>query len=160
MNPSTTHQVERQMPEIDLMDSGSYVYWCEDKIRFADLDTYGHLNNVAYATFAETGRVDFLSNVIEGSLDGRGEGWVIARLTINFLASAYYPGKIKIGNVVRRIGNSSLVLDQGLFVNGKCFGTCESVLVWADPKNEASRPMPPQVRAVLENYVGCAGTES
>ena len=141
------------MTELDLTDAASFTYWCEDKIRFADLDTYGHLNNVAYATFAESGRVDFLSSVIAGSLDGRGEGWVIARLTVNFLTSAYYPGKVKIGNVVRRIGNSSVVIDQGLFVNGKCFGTCESVLVWADPKNEVSRPMPQEVRAVLETYM-------
>lgn len=141
------------MTELDLTDEASFTYWCEDKIRFADLDTYGHLNNVAYATFAESGRVDFLSSVIDGCLDGRGEGWVIAKLTVNFLASAYYPGKVKIGNVVRRIGNSSVIIDQGLFVNGKCFGTCESVLVWADSKNEVSRPMPQEVKAVLKAYM-------
>ena len=142
------------MTELDLTDKAIFTYWCEDKIRFADLDTYGHLNNVAYATFAESGRVDFLSEVVEGSLDGRGEGWVIARLTVNFLTSAYYPGKVEIGNVVRRIGNTSVILDQGLFIKSKCFGTCESVLVWADSKNEVSRPLPEKVRAVLEEYMG------
>ena len=55
------------MRNLDLTDQSSYTYWCEDKIRFADLDTYGHLNNVAYATFAESGRVDFLSAVVENS---------------------------------------------------------------------------------------------
>ncbi|MDA9981639.1 acyl-CoA thioesterase [Gammaproteobacteria bacterium] len=141
------------MTEFDLTDEANFTYWCEDKIRFADLDAYGHLNNVAYATYAETGRVDFLAGVIEGSLNGQDEGWVIAKLTINFLASAYYPGLVKIGNVIRRIGNSSLALDQGLFANGKCFGTCESVLVWADSKNEVSRPMPEAVKVVLKNYI-------
>lgn len=139
--------------DLDLTDEASFTYWCEDKIRFADLDSYDHLNNVAYATFAESGRVDFLTDIIDGSLDGQDEGWVIAKITINFLASAYYPGRVKIGNVVRRIGNSSFALDQGLFVNRKCFGTCKSVLVWADSKNEVSRPMPEEVKAVLMNYV-------
>ncbi len=141
------------MADLDLTNEASFTYWCEDKIRFADLDTYGHLNNVAYATFAESGRVDFLSAVVPGSLNGQGEGWVIAKLIVNFLASAYYPGRVKIGNVVRRIGNSSLVVDQGLFVDDKCFGTCESVLVWADSKNEISRPIPGKVRQILEKYV-------
>lgn len=141
------------MTALDLTDESSFTYWCEDKIRFADLDTYGHLNNVAYATFAESGRVDFLSEVIEGSLDGEGEGWVIAKLTINFLTSAYYPGNVKIGNVIRRIGNSSVICEQGLFTNGKCFGTCESVLVWADSKNEVSRPMPEHIKAILSRYM-------
>ncbi len=141
------------MTELDLTQKSSFTHWCEDKIRFADLDVYGHLNNVAYATFAESGRVDFLSAVLPGSLDGRDEGWVIAKLTVNFLASAYYPGKVKIGNVVRRLGKSSLALDQGLFVNGKCFSTIESVLVWADSKNERSRPMPEAIKEVLEPYL-------
>lgn len=140
------------MKELDLTDEGSFTYWCEDKIRFADLDSYGHLNNVAYATFAESGRVDFLSAVIDDCLDGEGEGWVIAKLTINFLTSAYYPGQVRIGNVIRRIGSSSVLVDQGLFTKGKCFGTCESVLVWADSKNEVSRPMPDEVRAILKTY--------
>lgn len=141
------------MTELDLTDENNFTYWCEDKIRFADLDTYGHLNNVAYATFAESGRVDFLSAVIENSLDGTGEGWVIARITINFLTSAYYPGQVRIGNVIRRIGRSSVLIEQGLFTREKCFGTCESVLVWADSKNEVSRPMPEAVKAVLGDYL-------
>lgn len=141
------------MTDLDLTDEASFTYWCEDKIRFADMDSYGHLNNVAYATFAESGRVDFLAEVIEGCLDGQGEGWVIAKLTVNFLASAYYPGMVKIGNVVHHIGNSSLILNQGLFTTGKCFATCESILVWADSKNEVSRPMPKEVKAVLINYM-------
>ena len=141
------------MKELDLTKEDSFTYWCEDKIRFADLDTYGHLNNVAYATFAESGRVDFLSAVIENSLDGEGEGWVIAKLTIDFLTSAYYPGRVRIGNVVRRMGNSSVLLQQGLFTKGKCFGTCESVLVWADSRNEVSRPMPEEVRTILDSYL-------
>ena len=85
-----------------LTDEALYLYWCEDKIRFADIDTYGHLNNVACATYAETGRVDFLADVVPDSMDGHGEGWVIARLTVDFLKSAYYPGRVRIGNVIRQ----------------------------------------------------------
>ena len=156
--PKSQHyfiQMEKDHPvsDVDLSDESNYTYWCKDKIRFADLDTYGHLNNVAYATFAESGRVDFLSEVVKGSLNGQGEGWVIAKLTINFLASAYYPGDVKIGNVIRRIGNASVLIEQGLFANGKCFGICESVLVWADSKNEVSCPIPEEVRTVLKNYM-------
>ncbi len=43
------------MTALDLTDESSFTYWCEDKIRFADLDTYGHLNNVAYATSRAAG---------------------------------------------------------------------------------------------------------
>ena len=141
------------MSELDLTSPDSYTYWTDDKIRFADLDRLGHVNNVTFAVYSETGRVDFLEELYPGCTDGTGVGWVIARTTINFLAAAYYPGTVKIGSVVRRVGNSSVMLDQGLFSNGKCFGTCETVLVWADTQNETSLALPADLKEKLLGYL-------
>lgn len=141
------------MSDLDLTNVQSYPYWCDDLIRFADLDRLGHVNNVAFATYSESGRVDFLESVDPGCTAGHGVGWVIAKLVVNFLSPAYYPGDVRIGNVVRRIGTSSIVVDQGLFSQGKCFGTCETVLVWADTVNEKSVPLPDTVKAALEKYL-------
>ena len=33
-----------------------------DKLRYADTDRQGHVNNATFATFLETGRVEFLYN--------------------------------------------------------------------------------------------------
>jgi acyl-CoA thioester hydrolase len=139
--------------ELDLTTPSIYTHWTDDIIRFADLDRVGHVNNVAFATYSESGRVDFLEHVTPGSTGGHGTGWVIAKLTVNFLTAAYYPGKVRIGNVVRKIGNSSIVVDQGLFSNDKCFGTCETVLVWADTENEKSVPLPDEMKSVLTEYL-------
>ncbi len=38
----------------------SYGFWSDDKLRFGDLDPLGHVNNAAYATFSESGRVAFV----------------------------------------------------------------------------------------------------
>lgn len=141
------------MADLDLTKEESFTYWSDEIIRFADLDRLGHVNNVAFATYSESGRVDFLEQVEPGSTGGHGTGWVIAQLTVNFLSAAYYPGNVRIGNVVRRIGNSSVVVDQGLFCNGKCFGTCETILVWADTVNEKSIPLPDELKEKLESYL-------
>ena len=144
------------MSGLDFTDQATYRFCCEDNIRFADLDSYGHLNNVAFATFAETGRVEFFDKLRKFCVRGEGESWVIAKLTVNFLAAAYYPSTVTIGHVVTRIGNSSVELHQGLFVNGECFSTIESVLVWADTKAESSRPLPDDLRAELQPFF-CEG---
>lgn len=141
------------MTELDLTNPENFPYWTNEIIRFADLDRLNHVNNVKFATYSESGRVAFLEEVEPGCTAGSGVGWVIAKLTVNFLAAAYYPGSVKIGTVVRRIGNSSLVLEQGLFSNDKCFATCENVLVWADTKNEKSLPLPDSMKEKLLAYV-------
>jgi acyl-CoA thioester hydrolase len=43
----------------DLTTRGAYPHWRTDVIRFADLDPLGHVNNVAYLTYIESGRVMF-----------------------------------------------------------------------------------------------------
>ena len=141
------------MIDLDFTNTATYKFWCEDNIRFADLDSYGHLNNVAFATFAETGRVEFFDKLRKFCVRGEGESWVIAKLEINYLAAAYFPSTVDIGHVVTRIGNSSVELHQGLFVNEKCISTMESVLVWADPKAESSRPLPDDLKNELRKYL-------
>jgi acyl-CoA thioester hydrolase len=141
------------MSEFDLTKQENYPHWTNEIIRFADLDRLSHVNNVAFATYSESGRVDFLEMLDPGCTGGHGVGWVIAKLTVNFLSPAYFPGNVRIGNVVRRIGNSSLLLDQGLFTGDKCFGTCETVLVWADTINEKSVPLPEEIKAKLQDYL-------
>lgn len=140
------------MNELDLTSAHSYTYWTDEIIRFADLDRVGHVNNAAFATYSESGRVAFLEEISPGGTGGHGTGWVIARLTINYLAAAYYPGTVRIGTVVRRIGNSSVVVEQGLFCNDKCFSTIENILVWADTQKETSLPIPDEIKKTLQTY--------
>lgn len=116
----------------DRGDGAAYAFWTRDTVRFSDIDRYGHINNVAVATYCETGRVEFAEKLWPGSTAGEGAGWVIVKLTVTFLAQAHYPGQVEIGTRVEKVGRTSCVLGQGLFKNGTCFATAEAVLVWLD----------------------------
>ena len=37
-------------------DRSAYAFWTRDTVRFSDIDRYRHINNVAVATYCETGR--------------------------------------------------------------------------------------------------------
>lgn len=117
---------------IDLTDPAAFAYWTRDTVRFSDVDHYRHINNVAMAAYCETGRVAFAEAVAPGSTAGEHAGWVIANLSIDFRAQAHYPGEVNIGTRVERLGRSSCAFGQGLFKDGTCFATAQSVMVWLD----------------------------
>ena len=123
--------VDAPLP-INLTDRAAFAYWTRDNVRFSDVDRYGHVNNIAIATYCETGRVEFVETLWPGATSGVGAGWVIVRLTVTFLAQAHYPGNVEIGSRVERVGRSSCTIGQGLFKNGVCFATADAVLVWVD----------------------------
>ena len=122
-------------------DRSAYAFWTRDTVRFSDIDRYRHINNVAVATYCETGRVEFAEKLWPGSTAGEGAGWVIAELTVAFLAQAHYPGNVEIGTRVERVGRTSCTFGQGLFKDGVCFATAEAVLVWL-ALADGGRPVP------------------
>jgi acyl-CoA thioester hydrolase len=125
------------------LEAAAYPFFSRDTVRFSDVDRYRHINNLAIATYCETGRVEFAEFLWPGSTSGDDDGWVIAQLTVNFLAMAYYPGDVVVGSRVERIGRTSCRIGQGVFKDGNCFATSEAVLVWVDlAAGGKSAPMP------------------
>lgn len=121
-----------------------YPFWSRDTVRFSDVDRYRHINNIAIATYCETGRAAFAEHIWPGSTAGEGEGWVIVKLTLTFVAQAHYPGEVAIGTRVARVGRSSCSIEQALHKDGVCFARAESVLVWVDmAAGGKAQPIPP-----------------
>jgi acyl-CoA thioester hydrolase len=130
-------------------DPSAYAFWTRDTVRFSDVDRYRHINNVAIATYCETGRVEFAERLWPGSTAGESTGWVIVKLTVGFLAQAHYPGEVRIGTRVERVGRTSATVGQGLFKDGACFATSEAVLVWVDLQDGGAVPFPSGLDALL-----------
>ncbi len=95
-----------------LADPGTFRLWTRDVLRFADTDRLGHVNNAAFATFCESGRVAFIWDP-DAPLAQPGRAFVIVRLVIDFRAELHWPGAVDIGSTVLRIGNRSFTLGRG-----------------------------------------------
>jgi len=137
---------------VDLTDKDVFPFWSQDRIRFADLDLNGHVNNIAFAVYCETGRVEFRESLTERSKPGAKVDFVVVRTAINFIAQGFYPGQIEVGTRVLKIGDSSCTLGQGVFCNGNCIGTGETVWVYADTEISKSLPIPDELRALIEPF--------
>jgi len=146
---STATELDR---EFDLTDREIYAHWTVDTIRFADLDTLGHVNNVAFSTFFESGRVRFFRDA-EAAVDSPEGSWMAVRLCVDFRAQLGYPGAINIGSRITRIGRSSMTIGAGLFSGNaeksNCVATAECIMVLVDLATNRSTEVPAHMRKAL-----------
>jgi len=120
---------EAAPPALD--ERASYAHFARHSLRFADLDALGHVNNLATAAIFESVRVSFLAEA-GMPVSAPKRGFVIARMTVDYLRELHFPGEVEVGTRVLRIGRSSITIGQGLFSNGECIATGTAVCVRID----------------------------
>lgn len=131
----------------DLTDAESFKFWTIDTLRWGDQDSMGHINNVQFARFCESGRVAALEAATEGRRGS--EHFMLVKLTVNFRAQMRYPGEIRVGTRVLSIGRSSIRFVQGLFYEGICTATSDAVIVMVDRADDRPCEVPPGLRDKL-----------
>ena len=141
------------MPAYTLQDFPLQTY---DKVRYADTDRQGHVNNAVFASFLETGRVEVLYHP-ELPILAAGASFVIASLNLHFQREIKWPGRVDIGTGVRKLGNSSLTLYQELYQGDACVATAETVIVQVDGTTGRGKPLSPAARATLAAWQLAAG---
>lgn len=128
----------------------SYQYQTVDTIRFQDIDRNNHVNNIAFAVYGETGRTNFVDHLFAEF--GDKIDFVVARLTVDYLKQAYFPGSVDVGTAVYKIGTKSCTLIQAIFCNGECIATSETVWVYFNREENHSEVIPDDVRTLLKKY--------
>ena len=116
--------------------------------RFGDMDALRHLNNVALARIYEDGRVRFTDGSGVREALERGHGFLVAEVTISYLAEGHYPEPLSLGCGIARVGTSSLTIAQGLFQGGRCIGVADTTLVHVQ-RGQGPRPLPERMRTAL-----------
>ena len=127
-----------------------------DKLRYSDTDMQGHINNTVYSAFFETGRAEYVTHLHEAS-GVEGAEFVLAQITIQYLRETHWPGTVEVGSRLKKIGNSSLVVEQALFHDGTLKARSESVIVQINTATRKSEPFSDQMRAYLESQLAPQG---
>ena len=87
------------------------LYQISIPMRYADMDTNQHINNVSSFRFFEEARVQWLAS-LRVKADGSGESPVVVDTSAQFVAELNYPGNVIVSARVLKIGNSSYTLEQ------------------------------------------------
>ena len=88
------------------VDIESFKHLIEIKIRYDDLDTFGHVNNKAYLSYLEEARIDFHKKVFNwnGKLEFNA---VVAKIEINYLKPVFYGDTLYAYTRLSHLGNKS-----------------------------------------------------
>jgi acyl-CoA thioester hydrolase len=136
----------------DATDPAAYKFWTTEHVRFADLDMLGHVNNKAFFTFAESGRVAFLSQS-KMWMPGAARQNVIRKAELEYLRELHYPAEVRVGLRVLKLGSTSFTLGIGMFSGEHCVATAQTVLVRIDAQTRAPVALINEERAALLPYL-------
>lgn len=137
---------------ITISPLNTYPLQTYEKLRYADTDRQGHINNAVFSTMLETGRVELLYSPGQ-HLHAEGCSFVIASLHLDFLGEITWPGQVDIGTGVESVGKSSVTLKQGLFQQGVCVATAKTVIVQMNETTRRSHPLPDQTLQCFNNLL-------
>lgn len=118
------------------------------KVKWGEMDMQGHVNNAVFFRYSEDGRIGYIDTI---SRDGPSEadyGPILADLRCTFLQQLRYPAMVEVATRTRRIGHSSLELEQGLFHmdTDDLIAAYESTVVWFDYGAQTSMRIPDPIR--------------
>jgi acyl-CoA thioester hydrolase len=117
-----------------------HVYSC--RVRWSDVDTYGHVNNVKYFEYYQEARIAFLSGLADGQPGDTGRGVVVARIDVDYRRPILFRSEpFEIQTWVSRVGNSSYDLEAEIRDGDEVLSRAHAVVVAFDLDRQRSRPL-------------------
>jgi acyl-CoA thioester hydrolase len=135
------------------MKRSDFVHLIELPIRWGDMDAFGHVNNVQYLRYFESGRVAYVEEVTQISLE-HNENVILADIQCSFLQQLHYPCTIEVATRTSRLGNSSFQIVGAIYRKGENLpaATCRGVMVWFDYIGQRAMPIPEPVREIILRF--------
>jgi len=127
------------------------------RIRWRDIDAYGHVNNAVYLNYLEEARDAFVQKVL-GPATSTWD-FVLARVAIDYRAELTQDdGEVLVRCRLDSIGRASLrTREEVAKLDGTVPAEAESVLVARDPTTGKSRPLTDAERSALERELEVGG---
>ena len=120
------------------------------RIRWRDMDAYGHVNNAVYLTYLEECR-DAWAQALLASADGSWD-FVLAHIGIDYRRQLTQDdGEVLVRCRLSSIGRSSVRTREEIrTADGVVAADAEAVVVPRDPDADRSRPLTERERALLQ----------
>ncbi len=125
------------MGKAEIVAPESLLWHTDHDLRFADQDSFGHVNNGVFGSLIETNRASLIYGQI--FIENADFLCVIGRFEIDYIAEMRWPGSVLVGTTIESIGNTSITLRHGLFAKGINCAAARSVLV--NISSETRRPL-------------------
>lgn len=133
------------------MSDKTLIHTSRLKVRWGDMDAFGHVNNTVYFRYMEQTRIDWLETGLPGMV-ADGEGPVIVNASCNYRRQLKYPADLEVRMYAGAPGRSSVEttyeirrIDQPeiLYADGS------AKIVWVNFEQEKSVSLPEALRTIL-----------
>ncbi|MES2530224.1 MAG: thioesterase family protein, partial [Pseudomonadota bacterium] len=125
------------------------------RVRWSEVDMQKIVFNAHYLMYFDTAIAEYWRDMAlpyEESMHALDGDLYVKKASVEFNASALMDDVLDAGMKCVRIGNSSIVFHGALFRGDELLVTSELIYVFADPKTQTSKPVPPELRAILTGY--------
>jgi YbgC/YbaW family acyl-CoA thioester hydrolase len=127
------------------------------RVRWVEVDLQRIVFNGHYLMYFDTAIAGYwraMAMPYHETMEYLGGDLYVRKATVEYNASARYDEQLDIGIRTQRVGNSSMVLSCAAFRGETLLVSGELVYVFADPASMSSRPVPQQLREVLQAFEG------
>ncbi len=137
---------------IDAKRRIDFQYFHTIQTRWMDNDAYGHVNNVIYYSWFDTVVNQFLIANGELHITGSPSIGLVIETQCNYFSSVSFPDVITAGVCVRKLGNSSVKYEVGIFRNDENLAAAQGhfVHVYVDRATRKPVTIPETTRNLLK----------
>jgi YbgC/YbaW family acyl-CoA thioester hydrolase len=125
------------------------------RVRWVEVDMQKIVFNGHYLMYFDTAIAGYwraMAMPYAQTMEYLGGDLFVRKSTLEYHASARYDDVLDIGMRCARVGNSSLVFHAGAFLGEDLLVSGELVYVFADPQAQASKPVPLELRELLQGF--------
>jgi acyl-CoA thioester hydrolase len=126
-----------------------FEHWHPIKVRWRDMDTQNHVNNVTYFTYLEIARMEFLRGLGLFELKEPGKfGPAVVTQTCNYKSQATYPSEIEVGIRPGKVTERSFSVLYEVYLKDtdKLLVDGHTVMTWVDFVKEKAISIPKELR--------------
>lgn len=129
-------------------------------VAWGDMDAFEHVNNVVYARWVETARIEYLTRIgLMARMRTEGVGPILARLAIDYRSPVTFPDTVRVGLRTTRIGSSSFTMGFRIWSEAQQVEVAsgEQVLVIFDYRVGRTAPIDDRLQAAIAAVEGERG---
>lgn len=125
-------------------------------VRWSDIDSYDHVNNVRYFDYFQEARIAFLANLVDTAAENYFDTYpvVLVHQTVDYLRPVvlrHPPYDVEVW--VDKVGTTSYTLGSRITDDGIVYARAVSVLVAVDGETHAKRELTEGERTALTRHL-------
>jgi len=120
--------------------------------RFTETDALGHINNTVLPVWFEATRTPIF-RFFTPDLDPKQWKLIIAKIEVEFQGELFYGQEVEIKTAIRKIGNSSFVIEQSAWQHDEQCALGKTIVVRYDFDNKKAQVLSEQEKNMLSEHL-------